>query len=188
MFQFEFDNHIANIFLFYLIITSNYFVPLLPCRAQSAATNSMLLRHTFGFLTMTFFVVLANANAPLPFSKIIKLSLGLYIWFMISTRINFNMWSILVCILAIMYVLKVYKENSDEKLTDNQKDIIENTESILFFTAIAITGLGFLIYLGEKKLEYGKKFDIGKFIVGSTECKGKSPSISYLESLKALVK
>jgi hypothetical protein len=186
--MFEFDNHIANIFIFYLIITSNFFVPLLPCRAQSTVANSMLLRHIFGFLTMTFFVVLANTKTPLPFSKIIRLSLGLYIWFMISTRIRFDMWFVLVCILATMYILKVYKENSDDKLEESTKDTIERTESVLFFSAMTVTGLGALLYLGEKKIEYGKRFDLGKFVFGHVTCRGKSQSLGFLESLKGITK
>jgi hypothetical protein len=186
--DFDVDNHISNIFIFYLIITSNFFVPLLPCRAQSAITDSILLRHFLGFLTMTFFVVLANTKSPLPFSRIIGLSVGLYAWFVASTRLRFDMWMLLVAILGTMYVLKIYKENADSKLEDSTKELIERVERILFFVAIGVTGLGALAYYGEKKIEYGGAFNLGKFVFGQTKCKGATPPIGFFEALRGVVK
>ena len=182
----EIDNHIANIFVFYLIITSNFFVPLLPCRAQSIISDSIFLRHLFGLLTMTFFVVLASTKTPLPFSKIVGLSLGLYVWFMISTRIRFDMWLLLVTLFGTMYVVKIYKDNSDTELTEPQKEKIELTEKILFFIAIGVTALGGLLYLGEKKIEYGGQFNYHRFLFGQVSCKGYSPPVSAARALKAL--
>jgi hypothetical protein len=181
----QIDNHIANIFIFYLIITSNFFVPLLPCKAQTAITNSILLRHMFGFLTMTFFVVLANTKEPIPFSRIIALSIGLYMWFMISTRLRFDMWLLLVTILASMYILKIYKDNESDGLTDKAKDRIETAEKLLFYVGIGVTALGVMLYLGEKKIEYGDSFKYGRFFFGQVQCKGASPNVTVGRALRA---
>jgi hypothetical protein len=137
---------------------------------------------------MTFFVVLANTKSPLPFSKIIGLSLGLYAWFVVSTRLRFDMWMLLVAILGTMYVLKVYKENADTKLEDSTKELIERVERILFFVAIGITGLGAVAYYGEKKIEYAGSFRLSKFFFGQTKCKGATPPIGFFEALKGAVR
>lgn len=181
----QLDNHIANIFIFYLIISSNFFMPLLPCRAQSTISESILLRHLFGFLTMTFFVVLANTKEPLPFSKIIGLSAGLYMWFMVSTRIRFDMWLTLVTILGSMYILKIYKDNEKDILSDTAKENIELAERILFYLALGVTLLGATLYLGEKKIEYGNSFKYRKFFFGQVNCKGETPTISVTRAIRA---
>jgi Ca2+/Na+ antiporter len=137
---------------------------------------------------MTFFVVLANTKSPIPFSKIVGLSFGLYIWFMISTRLRFDIWLILISILAVMYILKVYKENSDEELDTNTKERIENVEQTLFYIALGITIFGAILYLGEKKIEYGDTFQLFKFLFGHTKCKGASPQIGFLQAFKAAFK
>lgn len=181
----QIDNHIANIFIFYLIITSNFFVPLLPCRAQSAISESIVLRHLFGFLTMTFFVVLANNKETLPFSKIIALSFGLYAWFMISTRLRFDIWLLLITILGSMYILKIYKDNEHEGITDKHKENVEMIEKILFYVALGVTVLGATLYIGEKKIEYGDSFKYGRFFFGQVQCKGASPNITVGRALRA---
>jgi hypothetical protein len=137
---------------------------------------------------MTFFVVLANTKSPLPFSRIIGLSIGLYTWFMLSTRLRFDMWMLLVAILGTMYILKVYKENADAKLEESTKELIERTENILFYVAIGVTGIGALAYYGEKKIEYGGSFSLSKFIFGHTKCRGSTPPIAFFTALKGSLK
>jgi hypothetical protein len=134
---------------------------------------------------MTFFVVLANTKEPIPFSRIIGLSLGLYVWFMISTRIRFDMWLLLVTLLGSMYILKIYKDNENDGLTDNTKEKIELVEKILFFFALGVTALGAILYLGEKKIEYGDSFKYGKFLFGQLQCKGASPNVTIGRALGA---
>ena len=50
-----------------------------------------------------------------------------------------------------------------------------------------ITAFGFIIYLGEKKLEYGEEFSFMNFIIGNPICKGYTPPYSIKNNVKALV-
>ena len=49
----------------------------------------------------------------------------------------------------------------------------------IFFVVLVI---GFIIYVGEKKIEYKKKFKYSTFIFGKPSCKGKSPNTKLVES------
>ena len=53
---------------------------------------------------------------------------------------------------------------------------------ILFITTIII---GFLIYMGEKKIEYKDKFNYITFVFGQSKCKDKTPVIKLTQSLGA---
>ncbi len=106
---------------------------------------------------------------------------------MVSTRLRFDMWLLLVAALGTMYVLKIYKENADQELSSEAKEKIETTESILFYVSMGITLLGALLYLGEKKIEYGSKFDYHKFFFGQVECKRSSPSVGTVKAFKAIL-
>ena len=45
-------------FLFVLVISGNYIGELLPCKIQKIMTESMIVKHFFGYLTILFLVLL----------------------------------------------------------------------------------------------------------------------------------
>ena len=138
---------------------------------------------------MTFFVVLANkGEAAVPFWKILGLSALFYTWFMASTKMNITTWFFLVLLLATLYLLKLYKDNSVPLLTEEEKERIETVEKTLFWTAAATTVLGVLLYVGEKKIEYKGTFNYARFFIGKVACRGKSPEVSWGRALRALWK
>jgi Ca2+/Na+ antiporter len=53
-------------------------------------------------------------------------------------------------------------------------DNIVKINNGLFIMLVPIMCLGFVIYLGKKKIQYKNNFDIKKFIIGTTKCKSIS--------------
>jgi hypothetical protein len=50
---------------------------------------------------------------------------------------------------------------------------------------LLLTLIGFLIYLGNKKREFGKKFIFNRFLFGNPVCNHTTPPIkSYIEEIK----
>ena len=67
------DTKLFFIFIFILIVSANFLAETFPCKLQYQLRNNMLLKHTFGYFTMIFFVVLSsNINNKNIYNIIIK--------------------------------------------------------------------------------------------------------------------
>jgi hypothetical protein len=186
---------IFTIFVLILIISANFLAQLFPCRFQHELNNNMYLKHFFAFLTMIFFVVLSSPIKNKKLKVIVIQSIFLYITFLFLIKTDYRIFIILLLLLSLsyMFVLKKveleaekdeFKENQEKlKEIDNQ---IKNVDFYNFVTMIVIVVLiiiGFLSYLGQKKIEYKNNFDFNKFLFGKASCKNKSPSVSIFKGI-----
>jgi hypothetical protein len=188
----DLSNHTSSLFILYLILSSNFLAPLFSCKIQNFIQSSMILRHILGYMTMTFFVILANQKNPLPIGKLIALSVGLYTWFIASTRMNLYAWFILLLAIGGCYLLQIYQEDiqrDTENLDENQTklDGLDLAKKILTGIALATTIFGVAIYFGEKRIEYGKDFRLSTFVLGVPSCRKYTPEIHIGKSLKAAI-
>lgn len=192
---------IYNIFVFFLIISSNYLGALFPCRIQRVLNENVYLKHIFGFLTLNFFVVLTDPYKKKDLMLIFKESLILYIIFIIFIANNYHTFLTGLFIIGIIYILNLKKVEYEEFIKinkDNNEQIIqiENynrslnyikmINNILFYLFIIVIVIGCILYMGEKKIEYKDKFNYITFIFGQSSCKNKSPTTNALQSLKAV--
>lgn len=183
---------IWNIFVLFLIIAANYLGELFPCRVQNLLESNIYLKHIIAFLTLSFFVILTDTTSNYKSNEIFSISFTLYILFIILARNNKVFFLINLVILAILYVMKLqltdYEKNVDEKSNDifyERLLIIEKVLTVIFFVLLIC---GFLIYMGEKKIEYKNKFNFITFFFGKPSCKLNSPTINYVESFLAAFK
>jgi len=183
---------IWNIFVLFLIIAANYLGELFPCRVQNLLESNIYLKHIIAFLTLSFFVILTDTTSNYKSNEIFSISFILYILFIILARNNKVFFIINLVILAILYVMKLqltdYEKNVDEKSNDifyERLLILEKVLTVIFFILLIC---GFLIYMGEKKIEYKNKFNFITFFFGKPSCKLNSPSVNYVESFLAAFK
>ena len=180
------------IFIFILLISGNYIGELLPCKIQKFVKEDMYFKHVLGFMTLLFFVVV---TMPSVFGdKIILNSIILYIFYLFFIKTHYVFWSINVILFSIIYLADIHLGNIDNNNKDNNKDnnsvskemyLFEQVRIIMLVLIMMLTIFGFLIYLGNKKREYGKKFTYLMFFLGRPSCRGTSPDIkSYLEEIK----
>jgi hypothetical protein len=177
------------VFILYLLISSNFQAQLFPCRVQRLLNTSQTVKHILGFLTMTFFVVLVNSKNKLGVTKLFAISAGAYLWFMMSAKMNLSIWFMMMFVLGVVFILQVYKDHQEENKPEDVKITIETvtkTQQILSYVVAALTLIGFVIYMGEKRIEYGDEFQLGKFFLGSPTCKGESPNVSFRTALRAV--
>lgn len=179
------DIPIYNVFILFLVIAANFIGELFPCRIQELLSKNELLKHFIGFLTLLFFVVLTDDNAKKQkFNETFVNSLKLYLIWLILINNEKNFFIFNLVITGALYIIYLNKKDYEDE-PDNPKLIlfekIEKSIYILFTISIII---GFFIYLGQKKFEYKNKFSYYSFIFGKPGCKGHSPDISYLNSLK----
>lgn len=190
------DTNLFSIFVFILIISANFLAEIFPCTLQYVLRNNMIIKHIFGFFTMIFFVVLSHKNKNKNIYDIIKNSLGLYLFFIIISRCEIHIFYIILIFLGITYIINILKQDTmnqkinkkgDKKRADeNNKKIAiyDNITFILYILIILSTFIGVLIYMGEKKIEYKKKFNYFTFFIGKHKCIEKSPNVNYIKSLQ----
>ena len=180
-------------------MSANYLGELFPCQVQAVFSKNMIVKHILGFLSLMFFVVLTRPNLYTS-SNFVYVSVLLYGFFMFLSKLNYIIWFIVFGIFAILYVSHVYlnqieSENqinrskigdntvspdADDKMpTQNITEKIETIKMIqkyLLFAVLPTTLVGFIHYLGEKKIEFGpNKFNYTQFLFGKPRCKDFSP-------------
>tara|TARA_B110000305_G_C19463399_1_gene656113 strand:+ start:6223 stop:6897 length:675 start_codon:yes stop_codon:yes gene_type:complete len=198
------------IFIFILIISGNFLAELLPCRVQHIVRNNMFVKHILGYMTLLFFVII---TLPELFTdSFVQVSLFLYIFFLFFSKTYYVFWIVNMGLFSIIYILTLLiklnenKRNSEkDNINENDSinyDIINNNnestsernidniqliQKIRYYLSISVlifTSFGFLIYLGNKKREYGKKFEYIRFFFGNPKCSNKSPQIdSYVSEI-----
>ena len=190
---------IYPLFILIMIISSNFLAEIFPCRFQELLSNNIYFKHIFGYLTLVFFVSLTIDELGNDLTTIFKNSLYLYLGFIALVRTNKNIFLIILSLLGILYLFSlkrniINKENnnhntSKEKIKEN-KELLNKLEyyqgyiNKAIFTLIVI---GFILYLGEKKVEYGKEFNYITFLLGKPNCKGESPDVGIIEALQNVI-
>ncbi len=167
-----------NLFILYLVISSNFLPNLFGCKVQQAFQHNILLKHFLGFLTLYFFVTLADTSDTLPsnLGHRFGIALIIYLFFIISSRVNFRFWIPSIISLGAIYIIELFKQ--DEKKKDEAQRDKHRIEQFLkaqqIFVGISslLMLIGFIVYVGEKKSEYGTHFHWGTFFFGKTSCKG----------------
>lgn len=83
--------------------------------------------------------------------------------------------------------MKKNEINDDISIDEEDKLLkIKNIEIINTATTASSCILlifGFIVYLGQKKIEYKSKFDYITFLLGKSECINSSPRTSYISGV-----
>lgn len=171
------------LFVLFLLIGVNFLDELYSCRIKDVLRNNMLVKHIVAFLTLHIFVTLTSKDNGDNFTGDWKKSVIVYLMFLISTRVRHEFFWIFVIGLLIYYVGSLYVERYTDdlkkpgKYTDLERRDIDRRLKVyieyldyIFRFLIAILGVGFLIYLGEKRNEMGERFDFATFVMGDRDC------------------
>jgi len=192
------DTNLFSIFVFILIISANFLAEIFPCGLQEVLRNNMIIKHTFGFFTMIFFVVLSYKNKNKNIYDIIIKSFGLYLFFIVISRCEIHFFYFILIFLGITYIINILKHDTIKEEINKKEDknkkrheennkkmmIYDNMTFILYILIILSTFFGLLISMGEKKIEYKKKFNYFTFFIGKHRCVENPPSINYIKSLQ----
>lgn len=180
---------IHNVFTMILIISANWMAALYPCRFRTFLTNNMVIRHLFGFFTMTFFVVLSNKTLNSNLILIFFYGIALYTFFILMMRTPLMIFLCILFLLLVCYLLnmKIDEINADSSIEDELK--VKQVQNIEYIdnatTAITCVFLlfGVTVYIGQKKIEYKSKFNYTTFFLGKSECLDNSPKTNYLSGI-----
>lgn len=108
---------------------------------------------------------------------------------MLSSKMDLYMWIFFMICIGSVYIIHIYENNikQTEETNKDKLDKISLAKKVLTYIAMGTTLLGVVLYYGEKRIEYGSRFNNLKFILGNPVCKQKSPSASIIEKFSAAV-
>ena len=187
---------IYNISILLLIISGNYLGELFPCRLQKSLSANIYLKHILGYLTIVFFVSLNDKLVGSSLDKLFVNSLILYIIFMLAIKSNITFLYITMALLMTIYIINlkidilINNGNINGNINGNndlqQINRLTKAKTILKYLILCTITIGFLLYLGEKKIEYKSKFNYITFLFGKSNCNYSTPTKSITKSFKAL--
>ena len=195
MFSLDDKLPLYSIFILFLIISASFITELFPCKLRKVLSNNIYIKHFFAFLTMIFFVVLTAPIKDNNILTIIQKSFLVYIIFIFTIKTNYKFFITIIILCAILYILIIKKNeiknnNENEKNEEEKKKLINLSNNIILvnniisITVLILIIIGFLIYYGEKKHEYKKKFNFIIFLFGKPDCSYKNSKITMINSLK----
>lgn len=166
-----------SVFAFYMIVGANFIPELVGCRMQHLLKTNMLAKHTIGFLLVFFLIVLAN---PASTEQGILINIGattlVYAWFLMTTRSPFELALVSILLLLIIYVMNAYKQRLEEEKLVERANRINSLQMYMALAAFLVSAVGFVVYILEKRAEYGRKFDVWTFLKGNTTCRHYTPA------------
>ena len=103
---------IQGIFLLVLAVCGNYVAETLGCRTQQLLSSNMLAKHFIIFLilffTINFSSGLASTGKPVSPTTNLGMAVGIYVLFILFTRMNLGFSIIVFILLALMYIISIY--------------------------------------------------------------------------------
>lgn len=162
------------VFAFYLLVGCNYIKEVIGCQLQHVLDNNMLAKHVVAFLLLYFLVVIARPEGSTRVFYNLLVSAGIYAWFIVTTRSPYYIVLPVLVLLLVSYVASIAKDSPRSE--EVEKTTAERVQYFSAYTALAISLIGFGVYLVEKKREYGSRFRLRKFFSGNLRCRGYTPS------------
>lgn len=166
---------ISSLLLLFMIICGNFLSPLFPCEIQKMLRTNMAVKYIAGFFTLFLFIELSNVSDTETniFSTLVR-SVILYVWFILMTLMNHKIMFGLVALFGILYIIKQYISELEKKA--NPESIqrvrtLEYVENIVYYSCIALTLVGVIIYYSDNKQKLNNLSDIKRIFTRSVICK-----------------
>lgn len=162
------DFDINPLFIFYVTLGGNFVAQLFPCQVQKLFTENIYYKHFLAFFILFFAIVLTSDQSEKISTTLFSKTLFLYSLFIVLTRMDKNFFLMFFVALCIKFI--IINELSHTK--DNAlKDKYNKINKILNYLLISIGIIGFILYYGEKRYEYGKRFNFLTFLLGKPVCR-----------------
>ena len=158
-----------------LTISANFTGELFNCSYRRALKNP-LVKHLIAFFLLLFFIILTSKDQfvskdkkeddKLILPELLYYVIIIYLAFIVVIKSDFLIFIGIVFLLTVIMLLNIERENKSEEMTKKIDTYIQICEYLAIIFAI----IGFGSYL-NKQIKEQPKFDIYKFLIGSTECR-----------------
>ena len=162
------DFDINPLFIFYVTLGGNFVAQLFPCQVQKLFTENIYYKHFLAFFILFFAIILTSEKSEKITSVIFSKTIVLYALFIILTRMDKNFFLMFFFILCIKFIIVNEYTNTRDAVLKEKYDILNKG---LNYALICIGIVGFILYYGEKRYEYGKRFNFSTFLLGKPVCR-----------------
>ena len=167
------DQIIRGVFLLILAVSGNFVSETLGCKTQKLFSENMYVKQGLILLMLYFAIGFTNLDEPVHPFEMGKTTLGIYILYLLFTKMDLTFTLITLVLLSVTYIMSTfttyYKEITPEE-TD-KIELIEKIKNGLVITLIGTITLGFGLYYNKQYNEYYKTWSPLKFIFGVNKCK-----------------
>ncbi len=166
------------VLLTYVIIASGTCINLFSHDLRKSIEDNRYVQHIMLFLLILSLMIMFGNPLNVNLStnnefNIILMSLLVYVWFILTTKLDIS-WNIGILILLAIYFLyessQINKYNiiiGDKTLdNENKKKLIQSFNEVqqyVLFGIFGITLLGTYLYANEKQIQYGGSFSYSNF-------------------------
>lgn len=164
----KFDFDINPLFIFYVTLGGNFVAQLFPCQVQKLFTENIYYKHFLAFFILFFAIILTSDQSEKISTILFSKTLILYSLFIVLTRMDKNFFLLFFVALCIKFIIiNEISHTHDKELKDKYNKINNG----LNYALISIGIIGFILYYGEKRYEYGKRFNFLTFLLGKPVCR-----------------
>jgi hypothetical protein len=166
------------VLLTYVILASQYCSNLFSHGLKEAIESNRMVQHLILLILIMALMTIFGNPLGVEFTNnqqfnIIIMSLLVYVWFIMTTKLDLA-WNVAILIILTIYFLYESKKVSDYKiiledpnLTSIKKkelfDDFGNLQMYLLSTIFGITIAGTFLYANEKQVQYGGGFSMYRF-------------------------
>jgi hypothetical protein len=166
------------VLLTYVILASQYCSNLFSHGLKEAIESNRMVQHLILLILIMALMIVFGNPLGVEFTNnqqfnIIIMSLLVYVWFIMTTKLDLA-WNVAILIILTIYFLYESKKVSDYKLIlsdPNLDDIkkkelfnsFDNLQKWLLLTIFGVTIVGTFLYANEKGTQYGGGFSMYRF-------------------------
>tara|TARA_X000000368_G_scaffold407810_1_gene387685 strand:- start:5974 stop:6600 length:627 start_codon:yes stop_codon:yes gene_type:complete len=183
-----FSQTVSKLSIFIFIVAANFVGDIFSCGLRHFMEENMILKHIIGLLIMIFFVGLMQEK--LSIQKKFTQSILLYLWFIFIMKSPVIITIASIIIIIIIYIIDLYITDLKLKLEENKEINEENSKLItqysninnfLFIISLILSITGTFIYIYILKRNFGKKFNVARFLLGTRdqECFKKDIRVKF---------
>jgi hypothetical protein len=185
----------AALFGFYCAINGGRIGATLGCQVQNMLGNNIYVSQGMAFITLLFFTSLVT-TAPKNMEELVGQgfqAIGLYIVYLMTTKIAKESFVILMAILSIVFILRKFTQLEEIYTDEHKLSLVKGTSNGLLLLGIVVLLFGVASYTGQKLIEYKDNkgsWSWRKYIFGHHVCAndgtGSASQTSYTAGLKRL--
>ena len=157
---------IQALFLFIFILLGKHISDLLACSVSNIIKTHFIIKHFIGFFILYTTIISLETNKSL--GELFINSFLIYIWFIITVKTTRRINISIIILLLITYFVYLYneklKENKNNKNNKNLIKILDLYEKYIVYVLIILSVFGFIVYLGEKKIDFKENFSWKQFL------------------------
>jgi hypothetical protein len=165
---------LKGIFLITLGVCGNFVAETLGCKTQKLLSENMFAKQAVILLIIYFAIDFTSSDEPVHPITNMKMSLLIWVFYLIFTKMSINFTIILFIVLAILYMISTFVSyyNSIENNDQYQpfiKAFDSNIQYALYgFCAFVLVGFGF--YFKKQYSDHYKHWSTVAFMFGKPSC------------------